>query len=429
MPIQITLHLDKKLKRRIKNLHNNHLGITHSPVLQLTDTFSIAELEQEFQALCFLSGDRIAAKWATDDINREKLKQKLKKNRAWLTSHEPAAAAIEEYKTAIIRALHEHLQLTYCPSKEKPEPSGPSWWRRLAFVGVIILDYLQYIAMNTLYAHEAVCFIPGLSIPVATVLGIGLTIIEVVISYAFDAPQLKERLGIKSDEPASGPKLRKEQALLTAETNKLLFDVTTFNKIPSKHYQQYAQIDKCFNRYLKDMKNHPPAYSEGWGTKAIRLGFTALNMAQIFGMALFGAKAFIASLSLTLLTIPVAVVALTALLVVAQMVPRYIYMARDFFRFLNPTAKQHEDLGVTLSEIDIKKPSEFEENIVQKKQYEQQSHIMSRLRVIRSRNAGDQPVAPTPIRNINHRFLVRPALHNEEKSDIIYPSKKGVRSR
>jgi len=253
-----------------------------------------------------------------------------------------------------------------------------SWYAWPLFIGLMLIDFAPMVISGILYAKSALDFLPfTLPVLAATAVGVCLNVIELLVTYSFVAPILKQRLGIPEASQKSVPALYQQQLDTTNKVNGILSNVNEVNKMSWMEYRMYAVIASQFNQSLVDARNGYSEFMENIGSKILRSVMTVINLAHNAAGVVFMVKQFLLAMAPTMTILSSLGLAVVGVMLAGQLASRYIYRANSLFVLMNPTAQQHDTVELKLNNFKRREDREFQEVLDDKKSRLKQPVVVS----------------------------------------------------
>ena len=269
-----------------------------------------------------------------------------------------------------------------------------SWYAWPSFIGLMLIDFAPMVISGVLYAKSALDFLPfALPVLAATAIGVCLNAIELLVTYSFIAPILKQRLGIPDESQKSLPALYQQQLDTTNKVNGILSNVNEVNKMSLVEYGKYAVIASQFNQSLIDTRNGYSEFKESIASKILRGVMTAINLGHNAAGVVFMVKQFLLAMAPTMTILSPLGLAVVVVMLAGQLASRYIYRANSLFVLMNPMAQQHDMAELKLNNFKRKENKEFQEVLADKRSRLKQAVVVSEQAVEINRR-GERIPAP-----------------------------------
>lgn len=293
-------------------------------------------LKNEFDELCQTSND----------------KQK------WTALSEANKLAIEKRKYAIMQSVNSDIELHYGKFKSKlivspHKKTMTAIWKSILFGFLIIVDIVITPMTGFWGSVELLQIITGISQVSASITAAVMATIDSTMLFSIFKPFLQRALGISPEQPP-GMLVENylERCYLIENMNKKMVNNFHYNgEQSSELYQQFAPILKSFNQDMRKTKILP--YQESKTKKFARYGLTTLNTLFSIAGTYFSAVLFLTAVGAALIGTP-AGWGIIGVIIVAQLVTKFLIRQNAIYDLFNPSASQHEAAREKLEQFEDK---------------------------------------------------------------------------
>jgi hypothetical protein len=270
---------------------------------------------------------------------------------------------LKKYKVAIIKAFETQLeQLTQqVPTEEEKKQDSllKRFLRRLGYGFLLTFGLIMDGIGSFLGGQELIYLIPGVTGPIALIVGIAFSLINSALFYSFEAGMLKQAMGLDSmDEIGSQLELDEDEIVHTRKINELMLGKAT-DKLDKPTYSVYARLADTLNKSVLGKKQfQQPELPEKTSHKILRHIITGVGAVMVAGYSYFMANSLLVFAAPALIGTPLGWIFIG--LGVATMLAYYLSMrGKAMVNMLNPSMQKFKDVKVQFDQFQPKTEAEF----------------------------------------------------------------------